>query len=231
MTRGRDRRLCRRCPSSGRASGRAAGLGRAAVAARDGSGRARRRWSHECAGGGAAVHLRANGREPHGEHLQQAGRRYAPPGRAMVREHAGDRADLRRRGARQPCTPTAEPVSSSVFARMVGHPRAPTVETGPQGPSTERSSRALSHQHDRSHQALRGRPSPRGPDPRGPAGLDLRLPRRQRRGQDHRPQDPRRPHAGRRAAARPSRASRSRRGNRTSGRSATSARSPASTTG
>ena len=75
--------------------------GRAPVAARDGSGRARRRWRHECAGGGPPVHLRADGRESSGEHLQQAGRRYPSPGRAMVREHRGAR-DRLNRGASGP---------------------------------------------------------------------------------------------------------------------------------
>ena len=84
-----------------------------------------------------------------------------------------------------------ELVSPSVFARMAGGPRVPTVEAEPAGSLvTERSSYGVGHQHDRSHQALSGRPRPRGPEYRGPAGLDLRLPRRQRRGQDDSPQDP-----------------------------------------
>ena len=82
----RGRRLRARGPdiSRPRRTTEPAADGWAAVAARDGSGRARGRWSHERAGGGASVHLRADGREPSGEHLQQAGRRYPSPGRAMV---------------------------------------------------------------------------------------------------------------------------------------------------
>ena len=89
----------------------------AVVAARTGSGRARRRRSHERPGGGAPVHLRTDRRESRGEHLQQARRRHPPPGRALVREHAGDR----RADTAPP--PEQKPVSRSVFARMARSPQ------------------------------------------------------------------------------------------------------------
>ena len=81
-------------------------------AARDGSGGARGRRSHECTGGGASVHLRANGREPSGEHLQQAGRRLPAAGRPLDRGQPDRRPQLSLpRRSPGPCVAAAEPVT------------------------------------------------------------------------------------------------------------------------
>ena len=170
--------------------------GRAALAPRDGGRGARRRGRDERPGGRQPVHLRANGREPPGEHLQQA--RASIPGSrsrdgsraARSTAPAESRSPARRTRRQNRCRGRClhgwrrEHQSPMVWARTT---RSPPDHPEARMPSAITTTDLSKH--------YPGVTALDGLDPRRPAGFDLRLPRRQRRGQDHRHQDPRRPHA------------------------------------
>ena len=70
-----------------------------------------------------------------GEHLQQAGRRYASPGRALVREHARPTApELRRPGVKRAAWTRCKPCRGQWLPGWRGGAEPPRCETGPRGP-------------------------------------------------------------------------------------------------